>query len=459
VPEGMFFFVATIVAFGAFLYRIGRSTLISKIWADAARAVGMGDVSCNGVVHPKMTGVADGFDVTVESDTRKKRRRTVIRISGAARLPQDLHLGREGIGTTIGKLFEGEDIQLGDEEFDRAVLLRGDPATSLALMAAETRGAVLRGVSYGSVLSRGELCREIDHEITNGTELENLLRSQLKLAGCLTPEHPVPDQLAINAREDPNPKVRLRNLEVLVASFPDSPVTRTAQRDALADLRSLAADPTKSDDLASRAVAAMGAAIPFDFCRALLDPAHIDAFPRRTLVAARAISRMADLAESDRRSRATALAGVLAAAHDELGAAAAEAIGATGDETDQPALIEALAHKYSPVREAAANGLKQIGTAAAVAPLHALVAASPLNLGLRILVADVIDAIKARLIGATEGQVALADGEAGQLAITDGTPGLLTLAEAERTSPASTGRTEEPSSAPARPRPRSHEHG
>lgn len=99
---------------------------------------------------PSAIGMVDGMDLTVDTITQRSGDSSVtyyrVLLSGA--LP-DLRLSREGMGSFMGKLFKGEDLQIGDAWFDDRVVLRGDERTARALLDAETRDQVVAAVNEG----------------------------------------------------------------------------------------------------------------------------------------------------------------------------------------------------------------------------------------------------------------------------------------------------------------------
>jgi hypothetical protein len=129
--------------------------------------------------------------------------------------------------------------------------------------------------------------------------------------------------------------------------------------------------------------------------------------------------------------RAIWLAGLLASTETIPRRLAAQASGDPVPGVRRRAL-ERLADGFAELPETAAAltaALGRAGTTAAVAPLRAVVAAHPLDLGLRGSASEAIAAIQARADGAAPGQLALAGGEAGALAIADAATGRVALAD------------------------------
>ncbi len=123
------------------------------------------------------------------------------------------------------------------------------------------------------------------------------------------------------------------------------------------------------------------------------------------------------------------LAKVLAVEKPELAEAAADALGATGDPSAEPALLAALGRPHAPVRAAAARALGRVGTTAAVLPLQA---AEARDAAVRAVARQAIAEIQSRAKGAGPGQLSLAGGESGRLSLAGGEEGRLSLALSSR---------------------------
>ncbi|HEY3380986.1 MAG TPA: hypothetical protein VGK32_04415 [Vicinamibacterales bacterium] len=76
-----------------------------------------------------IAGTADGVEVTIYPDSRgsgkTNTKYTVVRADYPKPLPFDLRIGSEGVFTRMGKaLFGFRDVEIGDEEFDRAARVK-----------------------------------------------------------------------------------------------------------------------------------------------------------------------------------------------------------------------------------------------------------------------------------------------------------------------------------------------
>ena len=317
---------------------------------------------------PRLTGVVRGFALTLAEERVGVRPVLRIAASHPGAIAPSLEVRAETVRSRIDAALGERDVATGDAAFDAAVFVRGEAELVASVFTAAARAEVGRLVRTGLHVANGRVERE---EPGRGGRFPRLLeatREVLAVAALVvTPTNPV-GRLLANARKDPLPAVRRRNLGLLVERHGGSHEADTALRRALHD-----PDPGLSLWAALR----LG-----EDGRATL----------RGLVA-------------DSRTP-----GAVA-----VGAAAALARG--GDDAARDRLVAALADGDGEVRLAAAEALGEVGTTAAVTPLRAATAGHPLDLALRRAAATAIDAIQARVTGAAPGQLSLAGGEAGALSL------------------------------------------
>ncbi|HZJ70694.1 MAG TPA: hypothetical protein VFF36_07140, partial [Planctomycetota bacterium] len=263
-----------------------------------------------------------------------------------------------------------------------------------------------------SVLADGQL----QAEIPVGKNLEDLqaaLEALIQLALCLEPPRELSRALAANVANDPERGVRLANLRVLGREFPDEWATRDARVRACSDsdemvaltaalqLREHGRDTLlrlaregRDDEVASAAIAALGAALPPADLLQAWKSAREERRPGKTLACLAALAG---------HPGAATLAGAEAFLVDDLTSAAAG------------------------VPEAAARALGRLGSVDAVLPLReaAEKGGGPLRAAARQAVAE----IQSRASGAAPGQVSLASGEAGQVSIADDASGRVSVPE------------------------------
>ncbi|HYG63622.1 MAG TPA: HEAT repeat domain-containing protein, partial [Thermoanaerobaculia bacterium] len=269
--------------------------------------------------------------------------------------------------------------------------------------------------------------------------LPRLLPLLLDIGQRLTQNLDVARRLADNARRDPLPGVRLRNLLVLARERPGEPVTRDALRAACSDpdpqirlraaaelgaeghetLIALAASTEDDDTWSAQAVSALAQHLPLERMKAILG----QALRSRRLETARACLT------SLGRWRAAAigeLVKVLESEQDDLAAAAALALGGTGEASAEPPLLRALEHFSPEIQIAAATTLGRAGSVETVLPLQE--AAERGGRDVRRAAHQAIAEIQARLQDAAPGQLSLAANEAGQLSLPEAEAGQLSLA-------------------------------
>jgi HEAT repeat protein len=407
-------------------------------WREAARRLGVGGDAVReaGLTTPRFVATIDGFSVTVAAAARRSGDvGERIEVDGLGRISNRVELRVEDLGTEAQKAFRGPDVETGDTEFDRGVLVWGHPVLLSALLDAETRRRVRWFVESGGRVRGGAIVRAVDREIADPDGLVELVRETLALAGRLVdPADPV-TRLAANAASDPLAEVRLRNLERLVERFPGRPETGTALHDALRDVdtrvrvwaasrlgeegRAVLLEHAHAgcpdDEVVVTAVRGLGPELPVEGALDLLDHARDDG---RVVVEAAAIEALGRLGHPAARAR---LVGLLRSDAGRFAAAeAARALAAAGDPAVEPHFLAALARGDAGLREVAVEALGRLGTVAAVAPLRTVAAAHPFDLALRRAVEAAIAAIQERATGAAPGQLALAGGEAGALTLSGG---------------------------------------
>jgi len=259
----------------------------------------------------------------------------------------------------------------------------------------------------------------------------------LQLAERLVQVPPVEERVAALAGGDPLPAVRLTCLRALTEERPRHAATRGALRAALSDpsadvrlaaaltlrtegreaLLGLARSPASTGEIASRAIVALGAHFPPE-----------DA--ERTLQAALSSGRYETVGAclDSLASRGAAHLGpvrrVLEGLSDSGVALAASALGLSGAAEAEPMLLRALAHELPDVRAAVIRSLGRVGSAASVPILRQLEARG--DAAFRRAVREAVASIQSRLVGAGQGQLALAT-DAGELSLAEDTRGRLDL--------------------------------
>ena len=432
---------------GGGLLRLWRLRDREAAWLRAAQSCGL-----SGITVRRTLGIVTGLRGRLGRLQVSLRTRVSSRMAGATTIQvrgiADVALRAEGRPDTVVRRSLGSTaLQVGDPVFDAPVYLEGAPEVLQALLDATTRLAVRR-LLEGMLLDPSDgtvfrvvasLNRGIDLQAGEGDprfarrDLPRVLHGVLDLARRLEPPEDVAQRLARNAREDPLPEVRRRNLVMLVHERPHDPATATALRPACADgdeevrlyaarqlgagghavLRKLA-EEAGSDSCAARAIRGLGLALAADEALQLLSLALP---PRRYPVVVACIEALAG-----RGGEATvaALERIITGERGQVAVAAAKALGFPGLTGAETVLVgRGLAHENGDVRVAAAVALGRVGTVSAVLPLREIDTSGRWDVGGA--AREAIAAIQARLKGAAPGQLSVPAHEGGTVSLaTDG---------------------------------------
>jgi hypothetical protein len=340
---------------------------------------------------------------------------------------------------------------IGDPEFDGLVEFSGPPDVVLALLDAETRAAV-RNLLYGSVritrflIEQGELTA---HVPTMGFArahpgLGQVAQSLGALSRHFETPRDVVSRLAHNVERDPQPGVRLANLDALIAEHGQDPRTRSVLRTAFQDsdqrvrlragltagveghpvLVALALDPGTEDDHAAQAVEGLGHALPLDQIAPLVRAAALATHTGRAATTRALIALLGRRPEDDAFRW---LQELTRTADDSFGPQVVEALTA-GPRPGAEAVLIQLLEDWRTDRplfvESAARRLGAIGTAAAVLPLkeaaarHGRTVASAAR--------QAIAEIQERLAG-TPGELSLSAEEDGRISMAEDASGRVSL--------------------------------
>jgi HEAT repeat protein len=261
--------------------------------------------------------------------------------------------------------------------------------------------------------------------------------------GTVSQDEPLTEksQLLYSARRDPKPSVRLSSLLALIREYPGDPdtleVLRGACMDPISKVRVRAAievgddagllriaERSSDDASCALAVSHLGSKLPLERVRDILARSLRKGARAPLQGTARACM---EVLGHHGAAAIGILAGVMTEEKGELAAAAAQALGATGEVGAEPHLIQALQNEDGALREAAAAILGRIGTAAAVQPLREASERSWLHPRVRPVALQAIAEIQSRLQGAAPGQLSLAQAEAGQLSLATDAAGQLSL--------------------------------
>jgi hypothetical protein len=382
---------------------------------QAAEAVGLTKISGLGTVEGR------AGDLLVVLGDRERAPGTRVVIRGV--MPLTLEV--EGIESAFQKRMGVGEIEIGDEEFDRALFVQGEATHVRALLGAPLRRRILR--AFGGRLrddsrwapaspvvdtlriADGALEAELhDTSSLTGDPLEVSLAGLLEIARSLQGSQATVSALARNAASDPHAGVRLQNLRALVREYRTEPATAAVLVDAADDesqevrleaaiargpegreaLLALAAEGWTDDAIAARALEALGPHVPPDRARSVLEHALGADKPATAAACLRALGHGG-------RDVVPLLWRNVAHARPEIALAAIEAIAAAGTVDDVPRL-----------RDLEDGGSRALASAARQA----------------------VASIQARLSGASPGQLALAEGAAdGRVSLADDARGRVAL--------------------------------
>ena len=360
------------------------------------------EVVPGGVFKPaSVTGTADDVPVTVDTFTRShgKSVSTYTRVAVETDLPVGLRIGREGLGTSLTKVFMGDDIEVGDRDFDAALMLRGaDPAEVVSYLDAATRQALWSAVDSHRAELEGGTLKLVVGGRAELPVLEGLLDAGVDVARAARARGgSVAERLERIAFDDPVPGVKRRAFELLMSQVNRDDAERIS-RLALAT-----GDPTMAVRAAdvlrdAAAVAALHGVV---------------ASPRAPNGAlAQALTLLAELGQPPAEARVQALTEVT---DEEVRAGAAQCLGVIGGARAQGRLIELLSDE-APIAVAAAEALGRCGDLAAVEPLLGRTRGVFGSSDLKRAAGVAMKAIQSRGAG-DAGRLSLADGVAGGLAL------------------------------------------
>lgn len=272
-------------------------------------------------------------------------------------------VGQEGLFSGVGKLVQGDDIQVGDPKVDGALLLRGMSDDIVARFGPEARKAVTKAVVHGWELSGGTWMTRRRGRMTNALEMQRVMALGMDTVISTRLPGTVAQALMERALFDPLQTARLRCVEELIA---DNHRFTDAQREQL---------------LASGGLVAL----------AMAESMGSDGVPtlRRALqggsgeIRLRAALALAKVGEGGLTVESTLLAALQV---DEYRPLAIEALGAVGTVESVPRL--------TPIAEEWMGSSRHEARAA-------------------------IRAIQSRLVGAEAGQVSLVETVGGEVSVAD----------------------------------------
>ena len=402
-------------------------------WRDAAAACDLElvEISSYRALHIWLRARAGPLEVRIQDTVRQNYRDYVVIAFPGPPGFSGVRLRRE----EDRPLRWAREIEIGDPSFDGAFFVEGPTRLMCALLDEPAR-RLLVNVNARCLL---EIVKSEIRAVIKEPASE-ILPLLVDIGRRFTQPMDVPRRLAENARWDPQPGVRLKNLLLLARELPGYPMTvqalRTACSDENPEIRLRAAEKLGAagrdtllelaegavdDALSAQAVSILGRDLPSERGRALL----IHSLRRRRLRTARAC--VESLGHHGAEAVET-LGKVVAREKGELAVAAAHALGTTASPAAEPPLILALRREQKDLQIAAANALGRAGSPAAVLPLKELAERSPHDPEILRATRQAIAGIQSRLSGASPGQLSLAGDEVGQLSLAQAEAGQLSLA-------------------------------
>jgi len=138
------------------------------------------------VVHGDLDGRPFLME-NIEVGGQQKHFQTQISLQLGEHLPAGLFFGSERFGKGVfKKMLVGEEIEIGDTEFDAAVVIRADdPGKLKTYLTDDRKAAVLRLVGNKATLEDGKVVLKAPKELHNLQELEFLIEEMRAVARIL----------------------------------------------------------------------------------------------------------------------------------------------------------------------------------------------------------------------------------------------------------------------------------
>jgi hypothetical protein len=243
------FMVVFLVVFGGGMaaFAVHSRKRWKQALGDAGRQLGLVVEEATFWKSSRATGVIGGrYPATIDTYTVStgKSSQVFTRIRVGTGVARDVVFEAEGVGASFKKWFLGSDVEVGDELFDSAVVVRGDEDELLSRLTRDARLAVRDVVQRKARLKDGELVWTRSGLVSDVSLLVDTANALAHAAACLDTGDRVA-AIAKNAASDPVHDFRHACLRRLIAHHPRRPETRQAVeaglRDRSPDVRVLAA--------------------------------------------------------------------------------------------------------------------------------------------------------------------------------------------------------------------------
>jgi HEAT repeat protein len=334
---------------------------------------------------------------------------------------------RPSVTTLPERTTHSSEVATGDHSFDQLLAVSGRAAFARAFLSKAARDGLAALARRATVsLEGGRLTCEWAERPWSADALVSLVRETLAAAAQFPQVSDVPASLAQVARADPAPGVRAACLTTLLSEYAEHPLipleaaldddsdaVRVVAATALGDrgtpvLLEIAARPSGAEAPTAKAIAVLRRRLPTAEAIAILDAAL---HGERKGVALAAIASLGRTGDEHALAR---LQAVLRDGEEDFAAAAARAVGEMRSPAAEAVLISALESPWPEVRRAAIRALAESGGPETVSRL-CLLLESAADRDVADEIRTVIAAIRARLPGASPGQVSLAEGESGRV--------------------------------------------
>lgn len=416
-------FVALMI--GLIRWGIKQSELWKQALATVAQRLGLVYVDGGFWKASAASGTVDNMVLKIDSYTvstgKSSQTYTRIVLDGGRKIPHGLQLKSEGMMSSIKKAFAGSDLITGDELFDERVFLKGHDLDTISRLDGNTRQAALAVVSgLKGTVGEGKIRITKSGLVRDPDKLESMARGVIALARGLAGGQKDPaERLARNAREDSDAGIRLNNLRLLTASYPQHPATATTIEKALDDpdssirlhaalagsenvetLRDLATSEGIPASDRARALKHLVAAVGNQAIDALREALSCHSVRVRE-AAIHGIGQVGD------RTTQTLLIHLVEDPEPRIATALATALGFVEHPDVEQALLRLLEHDADDVKIATAASLGRVGSVKAVEPLLEYTKGLLLGGDLKDQARQAIESIQSRLGDADHGQLSL----------------------------------------------------
>lgn len=439
--EGLLGLVAIAAVLGI-AYKSGMQA--NQAWQQAADGLG---VSRPAPFRFQLLGDVDGVAIEVRSHRGRRGGTDGLRVTATGALAPDMRLQAEAGMRAMWRSATGRgDVVLGDPTLDGLALIDGHPPFVLASLGAEARAGLTEAMgrhTHVSIEDGALTLFDVKRPRTAGEIMERV-HEAIGLVKTLSLNFAsIPQRLADHARDDPQPGVRRRNLEVLADYDAGSAVADAALRTGLTDpdagVRLVAATHLGSEGSATMVELAgdrrVADRLRLEAVEHVDRHATVDALAvMQTLTTnhdAVSLAMAVVLARHGTAPLARWLDGLAEVDSEPAQVAFADIVGALGLREREPGLLRLLSSDSDRVKVAAAQALAAAGSIGAVEALldhgSGLLIGEELKSAARLAVAT----IQARAGHGERGALTVSTGPeaAGSLALTEAQEGHLAVTE------------------------------